>query len=171
MRLLFIIDKHDYDINGQAFVRSSARSIIIKNNKIAMIHSIRYDYYKFPGGGIEPLESREEALIRETLEESGLRIIPSSIREYGYVQVIQKRRIDDIFIQDNYYYLCDVREGIEKQKLDKYEDIEEFTLDFVYVDQAIMKNRNNKNNPKLLNMLERETRVLELLKKEGHVKG
>jgi 8-oxo-dGTP pyrophosphatase MutT (NUDIX family) len=171
MRLLFIIDKHDYDINGQAFVRSAARSIIIKNNKIAMIHSIRYDYYKFPGGGIEPLESREEALIRETLEESGLRIIPSSIREYGYVQVIQKGRIDDIFIQDNYYYLCDVREGIEKQKLDKYEDIEEFTLDFVYVDQAIMKNRNNKNNPKLLNMLERETRVLELLKKEGHVKG
>ena len=52
MRLLFIIDKHDYDINGQAFVRSSARSIIIKNNKIAMIHSIRYDYYKFPGGGL-----------------------------------------------------------------------------------------------------------------------
>ena len=31
-----------------------------------MIHSLKYDYYKFPGGGIEDGESNEEALIRET---------------------------------------------------------------------------------------------------------
>ena len=57
MRLLFEIDTKDYDINGTAFVRHSARCINIKNGKVAMVHSLKYDYYKFPGGGIEKGES------------------------------------------------------------------------------------------------------------------
>ena len=36
MRMLFEIDTKDYDINGKAFVRPSARSIIIKDKKIAI---------------------------------------------------------------------------------------------------------------------------------------
>ena len=54
MRLLFEMDKKDYGECAHSFTRDSARSIIIRNGKIAMIHSLKYDYYKFPGGGIEP---------------------------------------------------------------------------------------------------------------------
>lgn len=68
MRFLFEIDTKDYDPNGTVFVRDSVRSIIVKNGKVAMVHSIKYDYYKFPGGGIEDGESKETALIRETRE-------------------------------------------------------------------------------------------------------
>ena len=50
MRLLFEIDLKNYDKNGKAFIRPSARAIIIKDNKIYMVHSLLYDYYKFPGG-------------------------------------------------------------------------------------------------------------------------
>ena len=128
MRLLFTIDTKDYDINGTKFIRPSSRAIIIKDNLVAMVHSIKYDYYKFPGGGIEANESKIEALIRETKEESGLIIIPSSIKEYGYVHRIQKSDKADVFIQDNYYYLCEVEEEIVKQKLDDYESNEKFTL-------------------------------------------
>ena len=67
MRLLFEIDTKDYDINGKAFIRPSVRSIIIRENKVAMVHSIKYDYYKFPGGGIEPGETPEQCVLRETL--------------------------------------------------------------------------------------------------------
>lgn len=35
----------------------SVRAIIIKNDKVSMIHSMKYDYYEFPGGGIEKGES------------------------------------------------------------------------------------------------------------------
>ena len=45
MRLLFEMDKKDYRKCTHAFIRNSARSIIIVNNKIAMIHSLKYDYY------------------------------------------------------------------------------------------------------------------------------
>ena len=110
MRLLFEMDKKNYGGCVRAFTRNSARSIIIRNGKIAMIHSLKYDYYKFPGGGIEPGESDIDALIRETAEEAGLTVVPDTIREYGYVHRIQKSTVeeDEYFIQDNYYYLCDV---------------------------------------------------------------
>ena len=38
MRLLFKMDKKDYDKCTHSFVRNSARSIMIKGKKIAMIY-------------------------------------------------------------------------------------------------------------------------------------
>ena len=76
MRLLFEMDMKDYGECTHSFRRDSARSIIIRNGKVAMIHSEKYDYYKFPGGGIENGEDPIEAMIRETQEEAGLTVIP-----------------------------------------------------------------------------------------------
>ena len=169
MRLLFEMDKKDYGGCTQTFVRDSARSIIIRTGKIAMIHSLKYDYYKFPGGGIEPKESAADALIRETAEEAGLTVIPASIREYGYVHRIQKSTVkeDECFVQDNYYYLCDVEEGIGPQNLDDYESDEHFTLEYVIPEIAILSNRTKDHGPKDPVTLEREARVLEMLLSEG----
>ena len=170
MRLLFEIDTKDYDVNGTAFVRHSARCIHIKNGLAAMVHSIKYDYYKFPGGGIEEYESAEHAMIRETREEAGLVVIPESVTEYGYVHRIQKSDHDgeDCFVQDNYYYLCDVEEAIHSQDLDDYEADEKFTLEYVEPDKVIFINRNTDHGQTDQIMLEREARVLELLKEEGY---
>ena len=66
MRLLFEMDKKDYGECTHSFIRDSARAIIIKSGKIAMVHSLKYDYFKFPGGGIEKGEEPIDALIRET---------------------------------------------------------------------------------------------------------
>ena len=172
MRLLFNIDTQDYDINGKAFIRHSSRCIIIKDKKIAMIHSLKYNYYKFPGGGIENNESKEDALIRETLEEAGLKVIPSSIKEFGYVHRIQKdyRPGYDYFIQDNFYFIAEVENEIINQKLDAYEQDEQFTLEFVDPNDAIIINRFFKHGPKSTLMLEREAKVLELLLQEGYFK-
>ena len=174
MRLLFELDTKDYDLNGVAFIRHSARCIHIKNGLVAMVHSVKYDYYKFPGGGIEKDESAENAMIRETLEEAGLVVIPESVKEYGYVHRIQKSDHDDAdyFVQDNYYYLCDVEEGVQAQILDDYEADERFTLEFVEPDKAVLANRNVIRGPigqTMRNLeLEREARVLERLKEEGY---
>ena len=81
MRELFDIVKNNFDPDGERFVRPSVRGIIIKDGKVALVHSLKYDYYKFPGGGIEPGESVIDALIRETAEEAGLTVILESIRE------------------------------------------------------------------------------------------
>ena len=170
MRRLFVIDLKNYDKNGKVFRRPSARAIIIKNNKIYMVHSLLYDYYKFPGGGIEKQESNIEALVRETAEEAGLIVRKDSIKEYGYVHRIQKAKDGgfSMFVQDNFYYFCDVEDKVINQKLDDYEDEERFTLELVDPTAAINANRNGNHDPKKKAMIEREARVLELLMEEGY---
>ena len=169
MRLLFELDKKDYDNCTHSFVRNSARSIIIRNGTVAMIHSLKYDYYKFPGGGIENGENPMDAMIRETREESGLVVKPETIKEYGYVHRVQKSDLDETerFVQDNYYYLCEAEEDMVSQDLDEYEYKETYTLEFVTPETAIKKNRTASQTPYNRMMLEREAMVLELLMREG----
>ncbi len=174
MRLLFEIDKKDYKENGTVGVRPSVRGIIVRDNKIGMIHSLKYDYYKFPGGGAEGGENHRQTLIREVKEESGLVVIPDSIREYGYVHRVQKGKYEDIFIQDNYYYFCEVYDEITEQNLDDYEEEEKFVLEFVTPQQAIDININHAHGDKsgisqFEVMLERELQVLEMLMKENRI--
>lgn len=176
MRVLFNIDKKDYNPNGTKFVRPSVRGIIIRNNKIALIHSLKYDYYKFPGGGIENNENHIETLIREVKEESGLLVIPQTIKDFGQVYRIQKGRSKDMFVQDNYYYLCETKNCIISQNLDEYENEENFTLEFVSPEKAIETNKYSNHFEKTDNnifiaMVERDTKVLEILINEGYFKG
>lgn len=170
MRLLFEMDKKDHADCTRSFVRNSARSIIISDKKVAMIHSEKYDYYKFPGGGIEAGEDPIEAMIRETREEAGLVIILESVRGYGIVHRVQKSDKDpDVrFIQDNYYYLCAAKDDAVSQNLQGYEAEEGYEL--VYVDPrvAIEKNRHLGKTPYSPTMFEREARVLEMLIEEGY---
>ena len=169
MRMLFEMDKHDYSECTHSFTRNSARSIMIRDNKIAMVHSLKYDYYKFPGGGIEGGEDPVEAMIRETREEAGLVVIPETVRAYGYVHRIQRSDKDhtECFIQDNFYYLCEAEEEPVSQDLDEYEAKESYRLEYVDAATAIRKNRNVKDSPYNNLMFEREARVLELLRSEG----
>ena len=171
MRLLFDMDLHDYENCTHSFIRNSARSIIIRDGKIAMIRSRKYDYYKFPGGGIEQDENPVEAMIRETREEAGLVVIPETVREYGYVHRIQKSDSDptEAFVQDNFYYLCNAQDAVVSQELDSYESKENYTLEFVDPIVAIQKNRSVGQSPYNHLMFEREARVLEMLIEEGYL--
>ena len=169
MRMLFEIDLKDYGDCTRVFTRHSARSIIIKEKRVAMVHSLKYDYYKFPGGGIENGENPVEAMIRETREEAGLCIIPGTVREYGLVHRIQRsdRDLSECFVQDNYYFLCEAMDNTVSQDLDEYEAKESYRLEYIDPETAIRKNREVQNSPYNTMMFEREARVLELLKSEG----
>ncbi len=170
MRLLFEIDKQDYIPGGTVGRRPSVRGIIVRQGKIAMIRSLRDDYCKLPGGGIDGDETHAETLIREVHEESGLRVIPESIREWGFVRRIQKGWHEDIFIQENYYYFCDAEDTADAQSLDAYEAAAQFTPEWVTPAQAIAVNeraRSSTNSDRHRSvMIERENRVLRLLSEE-----
>ncbi len=169
MRLLFDLDRKDYGQCTQTYVRNSARSIIISCGQVAMVHSLKYDYYKFPGGGIKDGENPVDAMIRETMEEAGLRVRPDTVQEYGIVHRVQKSTVDETecFIQDNNYYLCETEDAVETQRLDNYEAEERFTLEYIDPKTAIEANRRAGHGPKDPVMLEREARVLEMLIAEG----
>lgn len=170
MRLLFEMDRKDYDRCTHVCVRHSARSIIIRDGRIAMVHSLLKGHYKLPGGGIEPGEKPVDAMIRETLEESGLVVRPETIRPYGFVHRIQKGSWDEseCFIQDNYYYLCEADEEPAAQQLDEYEAREGYQLEFVEPQHAIAVNRRAAEEADSRMMHDRECRVLEMLMDEGY---
>ncbi|MBE6879973.1 MAG: NUDIX domain-containing protein [Ruminococcaceae bacterium] len=167
MRSLFIVDKKDYDESFARSKRPSARAVIIKDNLLAMVYSEKYRYYKFPGGGIEKGEEHISALIREVREETGLSVIPDTIKEYGKVDILRKSDIfeNTVFYQENFYYLCDVTKDLDSQKLDDYELESGFTLKYVTADEAIRTNREKSTSDDVY-MIEREIRVLEILKGE-----
>lgn len=168
MRLLFNMDNGDYTPDSKQFVRPSVRGILIRDGQVAMVYSQKYNYFKFPGGGMEAGENQTDTLIREVAEEAGLAVVPETIREYGLVHRVAKSdRIDGIFVQDNYYYLCEAADGTLPQKLDDYEREEGFTLMFVTPELAISANRTPDHGPKEQQMLEREALVLERLMEEG----
>lgn len=51
--------------------KERAVGVIIKNNKILLLHRIKkgWEFYCLPGGGIEPGETPEQAVVREIKEE------------------------------------------------------------------------------------------------------
>ncbi len=176
MRMLFEIDRKDYDPAAPLFVRPSVRGIIVRDGRLAMIHSLTLDYYKFPGGGIETGENHAAALLREVREEAGLAVIPDSIRPYGQVHRIQKGQYGDTFVQDNFYYLCEAKKELLSQQLDDYEAEEQFTLEWVSAPEAIAANQRDRTGDVRFDavysvMLEREAQVLEMLVADGVVEG
>ena len=167
MRHLFTMDTKDYDPSGIRKFRPSVRGIVIRDGKVLMIHSRKYDYYKFPGGGLEAGERHQECLCREVAEEAGFCVVSGSVREYGLVRRITGEG-GEIFDQENFYYLCQVSDAVD-QKLDDYEADEGFTPVFVTAHTAIETNRFHDHMGKWGMVQERECLVLEHLMKEGYL--
>jgi len=163
MKRLFVIDKKDYDPNSPHSKRPSARAIIFSGEKLAMVYSTRDKYYKLPGGGIDEGENREAALIREVREETGLCVIPESIREYGSVLRLKKSEIYEncVFEQESFYYFCEVTDELAETALVGYEVDEGFTLRYVTPEEALAQNKNSITENS--DMINRENAVLELL--------
>ena len=169
MRCLFEIDLKDYEGCTKVFRRPSARAIILKGDRIALVYATEEKYYKFPGGGIRENEDKKEALIREVREETGLNVIPESIKEYGSVLRKQKseKADDTVFEQENFYYLCETEDAQGAQDLDEYEKDAGFILVYADIDEAIKTNSLFRSDSKVDEiMIGREKRVLDIIKSE-----
>ena len=164
MRDLFEVDLHDYDENGEIMRRPSARAVVIHGDKVLVVHSKKYNYYKFPGGGIRAGETHEETVIREVQEEIGYVVKPDSFREYGRVIRKQKDAKDEkrIFLQENFYYFCEVEDEVQATNQDDYEHEEGFEAEWVDPWTASMVNQHHTcgGDP---GIIAREARVLLLL--------
>ncbi|MBE6023985.1 MAG: NUDIX domain-containing protein [Cellulosilyticum sp.] len=159
--------------NIKITTRQAVRAIVIKDNKILMVHTNKGDY-KFPGGGIKKAESHEEALRREVREETGY-IVNHMDKEAGTIVQRNPNQFDSngIFQMTSYYYFCDVKPNTTKQHLDKYEQEQEFSPVWMDIDEVIAQNealltqRNIHLNP----WVYRETLALRSIKAAGVITG
>ena len=174
MKRLFIVDLKDYDENWKRSQRATVRAIIQFDDKLAMVHNEKYDYYAFPGGGIEEGEDFQQALIREVKEEVGLTVIPESIEEFGSaLRLNNSHKFEKtIFEQENFYYTCKVYNTIGEQMLSESEAEEGFSLVFVSPEEALRKNRYDDHKEENGGIwIERESRILEIYIKEKNRKS
>lgn len=142
LKLIGLFDDKDYPETTNYFKREASRAIILYNDKIALVKSQKEGFYKFPGGGIKNGENPIDALIRETKEEVGLNIIPSTIRPFGYTLERRKSTVDNdqVFEQKSYYYLASVTNMTTNQDLDDYEKELGYVLEIVDLDEAYKTN-------------------------------
>ena len=166
MKELFSIDTHDYNPEGIVHRRPSARAIIERDGKVLVMHSRKYDYCKFPGGGIEEGETPEQALVREVREESGYPVKPETIEEYGSVLRRNRDNKDPeaIFEQQNYYFFCEIgdeRVPIVQEEYEIEEGFEpiwvEFLTSLVRINREAIRRGSGDTT-----LIEREMRVFDM---------
>ncbi len=84
-------------------MREIARAIVLRDGFLLSIKRNKYgdEFYSLPGGGIEPNETAEAAVIREVFEETSIRV---SVERLIFIEK------DDRF-GEQYYFLCPYLEG------------------------------------------------------------
>ena len=111
MKRLMTLDLKDYTDDMPVFEKHTVRAVIIRGGRLSMQLS-GIGEYKIPGGGVEGDESHVSTLLREVREETGLLVIPDSVREIG--EILEVRQ--DVFskgtkyVCHSYFYFCDVEE-------------------------------------------------------------
>ncbi len=104
------------EFNQDVRKKIASRALIVKDNKIAILYSKKYNAYITPGGGIEENETLEDACIREAKEETGLIVKP--IKQVAVLDCNYPR----IRIVHN-YFLCEyLSETKETERTDHEHD-------------------------------------------------
>lgn len=128
----------DLDIIGtdgrsNAKPRYTARAILRNSqNLYAVMYSEVFDFYSFPGGGIDPGEDVIHALRREVLEETGC--LCSRITEIG---MVKENRGQSNYTQISYYFSAVTDDKVLDPSFTKDEEINKTSVSWYPLEEAV----------------------------------
>jgi 8-oxo-dGTP pyrophosphatase MutT (NUDIX family) len=143
--------------------RLAVRALILRGAEILLVHSRAVGDWKFPGGGVEALETPEQALVREVAEETGYGL-RKPVRLVG--KVVERAAGRDLpgglFEMESLYFRVAVAGDPGATDLDDYERDLGFEARWVPVARALAENQTLAASGRrdLPPWLARETRVL-----------
>lgn len=129
-------------IDGRRLERVTVRAIVLRGDRLLLVHSRVNGDLMFPGGGIEEGECHGTALARELREECGAELVEvgallGQTREYRAA-----READyDAYCIRSFYYLCRVGEGWSEPRPQPYEVRLGFTPGWFELDDALQTNK------------------------------
>ncbi|MBQ7602685.1 MAG: NUDIX domain-containing protein [Clostridia bacterium] len=95
-----------------------ARAIIVKNDKILVLHKIKTNTYQLPGGGINEKENARAATKREALEETNAIVKPVHyLGKYYYSAKIDYNNEHFISKRVEFVYICNFVKFCNAEKL------------------------------------------------------
>lgn len=116
--------RHDADLpaDGRVLERRAVKGVVRRGSEVLLLRTAGSGALKFPGGGIEPGESDEQALRRELDEECGVPLLTVDGQLGEVVQLARPMEPEyDVFRMVSRYVHCTVGEGTGTQRLDEYE--------------------------------------------------
>ncbi|QHF08488.1 NUDIX hydrolase [Pseudomonas syringae] len=107
---------------GRIFRRHAARGIVLRDEKILLLFTERYNDFSFPGGGLDANEDIVTGLKRELEEETGAREI-QVLEHYGYIEEYRPywKPQYDLMHMTSHFYLCDVAHQLEPVRMESHE--------------------------------------------------
>ncbi len=160
--LATLVHDQGIDPGAPAVERRAVRAVVLRDGRVLVLRT-RDGALKFPGGGVEPGESDEQALVREIDEECGLRVT-SEPDPLGDVVELATARDDDgcaVFRMTSAYFRCEVAAGSGRQRLSEGEVLLGLRPAWVDLAEAVAGNRAAlADGPRFVR---RELLVLELL--------
>lgn len=145
---------------GRVLERITARAVVLRGDRLLLVHSRVNGDLMFPGGGIEAGECHERALARELREECGAELLRvgallGETREYRAA-----REPDyDAYCIHSYYYLCQLGEDWSEPRPQPYEVRLGFSPGWFALEEALQTNKTQLAGP-CPQWTVRETRVL-----------
>lgn len=112
--------------------REASRGIVVKGNKVALLHKANKNEYKLPGGGLDAGEKPEEGFIREVMEETGC-----TVKDIKYLGTTEEHKTATNFKQISHIFIAKVKADTHTLHLTEKEITEGGELVWTDIDTAI----------------------------------
>ncbi|KGK41165.1 DNA mismatch repair protein MutT [Nitrincola sp. A-D6] len=154
---------------GRIFRRHAARGIVLREDKILMLFTERYNDFSLPGGGVDQDEDIHIALKRELEEETGARDVQVKAH-FGFIEEYRPhwKPEYDLMHMTSHFFVCDVAPELEGVRMESYEIANGMKPVWVTVDEAMNHNRRvmSSQEKTMGQSIQRETFMLEKISQE-----
>lgn len=154
---------------GRILRRHAARGIVLREEKILLLFTERYNDFSLPGGGIDEGEEITVALKRELEEETGAQDVQVK-DHYGFIEEYRPywKPEYDLMHMTSHFFVCDVAAELADVRMESYEIANGMKPMWVCVSEAMHHNRQvmGRREKTMGQSIQRETFMLEKISRE-----
>ncbi|MBE0493767.1 MAG: NUDIX domain-containing protein [Thiomicrospira sp.] len=155
--------------DGRVLRRHAARGIVLREDKILLLFTERYNDFSLPGGGVDQGEDIQVALKRELEEETGARDIQVQAH-YGFIEEYRPywKPDYDLMHMTSHFFVCEVASQLAEVRMEDYEVANGMKPVWISVDEAMNHNRQvmSRQEKTMGQSIQRETFMLEKISLE-----